>query len=147
MRVDQNKCIAKWNVGRELSGMAGTKSYLHKLLIDFSLSVFPDFSFQTSIQNLQVVLQHAAAGRARPWPWALHHPHGFRGAVLLHWPLRDDRRGAREAGRKKELLWRRSYRRSTLAAILISRSLKAAWWWTVRGVSSDKCKHKGFSHV
>lgn len=115
-------------------------------ILNLCICVFFFFFLQTSIQNLPVVLQHAAVGRARAGPRALHHPHGFRGTVLLHRPLCDGRRGAREAGRKKEPLWRRSYRRA-LVAILIGGSVKAAGRWIVRGVSSDKGKQGGCSHV
>lgn len=81
-------------------------------------------SLQTSLQDLEVVLQHGAAGRARSRPGALHHPVGAGGALRLHRRLPAGWRGAGAAGAQQGLLWLIGWNSAVAMVINVSVLLK-----------------------
>lgn len=61
-------------------------------------------SLQAGVQDLQVLLQHAAAGQAGSGPRALHRPDVFRRVVLLRRQFPAGRGGAGEARAPRRFL-------------------------------------------
>lgn len=119
-------------------------------LLILYMYIYIFFSLQTSVQNLQVVLQHGAAGRARHGPGTLHHPDGLGRALLLHRQLHSEWRGTREAGGKQGVLWR--IYRTSLVAVTINWSVwptqdKDGQWTTAWGTLAEKNRQGGCSHV
>lgn len=103
----------------------GSNTSLFHLDCSFYFSlIYKAVSLQTSLQDLQVVLQHGAAGWARSRPGALHHPVVAGGALCLRRRLPAGWRGAGEARAQQRLLWLIGWKSMVVTMITASVRLK-----------------------